>query len=129
MTTYEHKCNFCEEEFEAVYGMTVPPPTLCPLCNKEGGVERLISGGSGKGIMILRGEELKQKIKSETNVLRRDASQNERSYANLIGESKYHEQQLNKDSLTNDLLKIGKAASNVSNTKTANIKSKVRRSK
>lgn len=125
MTTYEHAC-LCGYEWEAVYGMKEDPPTLCPSCNQEGGVKRLISGGSGRGIVRLTGHDLNAKIKSDVAKDRVRLQKDENFRANFVGE-KYHEQQLQKDSLTNDLLKIGKDATTIKNTNTTH--SKIKRSK
>lgn len=120
MTTYEHKCfaDGCEFEWEAVYGMTEDPPTLCPDCNVNGKVKRLISGGSGKGIVRLAGMDLRNKLKADGVAMRRRASTDENYKANIIGEDVYHQQQLGKDSLTADLVRIGKDASKIKSTDT-----------
>lgn len=89
MTTYEHICNGCKHEWEDVYGMTEDPPTTCPECKEEGKVQRLISGGSGKGIVEVTGHDLKAKLKAEGQQLKRDALKNENVLANLVGEHKY----------------------------------------
>ena len=108
MTTYLHRCNNCEHEWDEVYGMSVDPPTLCPECNVDGKVERLISGGSGRGIVVLTGHDLKQQLRVDGAAARKRAQTDENYRANIVGESKYHDQQLNKDSLQSDLAKIGK---------------------
>lgn len=89
MPTYEHLCNACKHEWEDIYGMTTDPPTTCPECKKEGEVQRLISGGSGRGIVEVTGQELKAKLKQEGTQLKRDALRNENVLANLVGETKY----------------------------------------
>jgi putative FmdB family regulatory protein len=45
MPTYEYKCRDCGERFDEFQKITDPPLTQCSLCG--GGVERIISGGSG----------------------------------------------------------------------------------
>lgn len=91
MTTYEHLCRACNKEFEDIYGMTDPVPTKCPLCEVDGQVERLISGGSGKGRVELTGHELKAQIQKDTQELKRAAMKDEKLLANLVGESKYQQ--------------------------------------
>lgn len=88
MTTYEHMCGFCNKEFEEVYGMTDPVPTVCSLCGKKGKVQRLVSGGSGKGKVILTGQELKDKIKADAREISKAAVKDERVLRNLIGDEK-----------------------------------------
>lgn len=89
MPTYCHICNECQHEWEDFYGINTDPPTVCPECKTEGKVERLISGGAGRGIIRLYGKELEAKIKSDANKLKRDAGKNEKLLANLVGEDKY----------------------------------------
>lgn len=89
MPTYEHLCLQCNKEFEDIYGMTEPVPTKCPLCNFVGKVKRLVSGGSGKGIVSVTGHELRAKLKQEGQQLKRDALKDERVLANLVGEEKF----------------------------------------
>lgn len=88
MTTYEHQCNACNKEFEQEYGMTEPVPTLCPLCGIDGQVKRLISGGSGRGIVSLTGHELKSKLREEGRQLKRSALSNEKVLRDLVGDDK-----------------------------------------
>ena len=89
MPTYEHLCRACNQEFEDIYGMKEPIPTKCPNCNVEGKVERLISGGSGKGIVELTGQELKAHVLAEGQKLKHEANKNEKVLANLVGDDKY----------------------------------------
>jgi hypothetical protein len=91
--------------------MTDKPPTTCPECKEEGGVTRLIYGGSGRGIMRRTGAEIKAGMASEVREMRRRIATDENYRANIVGESVYHEQVLNKEKLTNELVSIGKDAS------------------
>lgn len=113
MPTYEHKCfaDNCGYEWEEIYGMTVDPPTMCPECGVEGQVKRLVSGGSGKGIMRKTPGEIKAGMAAETRALKERAKTDEKFRANLVGEDKYHERVLKTEDLTNELVKIGKSAS------------------
>lgn len=95
MPTYEHLCNNCQHEWEDVYSMKQDPPTQCPSCKVEGKVQRLISGGSGRGIVELTGHELKDKMKAEGQELKKAAMKDERILANLVGEAKYQTNTVN----------------------------------
>lgn len=91
MPTYEHACGNCNKEFEDIYGMMAPVPTLCPLCGHDGKVVRLVSGGSGKGIVTLSGNEFKAKLKEDGRKLKQAALKDEKVLSNLIGETKYQD--------------------------------------
>jgi putative FmdB family regulatory protein len=47
MPTYEYQCSACGEAFEKFQSMSEAALTDCPLCQAEGQVKRLISGGAG----------------------------------------------------------------------------------
>ncbi len=73
----------------------------CPHCKTEGKeepkkVKRLICG-TNRGIVELSGQDLVNKIKSDSKQLQRDAAKNENLYANMLGESKYHDMQTKMD--------------------------------
>ncbi|KKN70816.1 hypothetical protein LCGC14_0427080 [marine sediment metagenome] len=110
MPTYEHLCNACEYEWEEFYSIVKDPPTLCPECKMDGKVKRLISGGSGRGIVILTGHDLSAHCKAEGRKIARQAMKDENLKANLIGEEKYHNQLLQTSQITNELVKIGENA-------------------
>ena len=109
MPTYEHGCT-CGFEWEEEYSIKADPPTLCPECKKEGGVTRFISGGSGRGIIILAGHDLNAHLKSEGKKLHSLAMKDENVRANLIGEEKYHNQLLESNKIMDDLVSIGRDA-------------------
>ena len=113
MPTYEHKCfaDNCGHEWEEIYGMKEDPPTVCPACGVEGKVQRLISLGPGPGIMRKTPGEIKAGLAEETRAFKERARTDEKFRANLIGEDKYHERVLKQEALENDLVKIGKKAS------------------
>lgn len=92
MPTYEMKCfqEGCEHEWEDFFSIKADPPTVCPKCNTEGKVKRLISGGSGRGVVELTGNELKQKVMADAAALKREAYSNENVLANLVGDTKLH---------------------------------------
>ena len=97
MPTYEHKCNNCEHKWDDFYSIVADPPTLCPSCNVDWQVKRLIYGGSGKGVVVLGHHELIAKCKSDGQQLKRDAASNENLLANLVGEDRYHSNELLKN--------------------------------
>lgn len=100
----------CGHEWDEFYSIKADPPTVCPSCKEEGQVKRLISGGSGKGIVILTGYEQRAAIQRQGKQLARDMAVNENIRANFVGEDVYHQQQLNGSKLENQLLNIGKEA-------------------
>lgn len=116
MPTYEHLCNACEHEWEQVYGMTVDPPTLCPDCGVDGKVNRLISGGSGPGIMRKTAGETRASMAAETRALKERAKTDENFRANLVGEENYNQRVLKTEALQNELVNIGKKASSIKST-------------
>ena len=89
MPTYEHICNHCQHEWEDVYGMMEDPPTICPECKEQGKVQRLISGGSGRGIVQLTGHDLRAHVHAEAQSWKKEAMKDEKLLANLVGEDKY----------------------------------------
>lgn len=97
MPTYEHACSneLCKYEWEDSYSIKSEPPKVCPKCGLET-AKRLISLG-GKGVVELCGQDLINKLKSDANQLKKDASKNENIYANLLGPDKYHSLQTKMD--------------------------------
>jgi len=96
MPSYEHFCESCEYEFEEEYSIKADPPKVCPKCGKET-VKRLISGGSGRGIVELSGQDLKDKLKADGAKLRHETYSSEKKYANFIGEQRYQQLQKGMD--------------------------------
>jgi len=76
-------------------------------------VKRLVSGGSGRAIVTKSGGDLVSHLQSEGKKLRAQAERDENVLANLVGEERYHQDKLQKDSLTNELVAIGKDESKV----------------
>jgi len=99
MPTYEHECTneSCKHEWEDFYSITADPPKICPKCNQET-ARRLVCGGSGRGVVELYGQDLVDKVKADAKSIQNTASKNENVYANLLGESRYHNLQSNFDS-------------------------------
>ena len=96
MPAYDHLCENCNQEFELEYSVKIDPPTLCPLCNFDGKVKRLISFAT-PGKVELTGDELTAHIKDDAKRIQREASKNEKLYANLISENKYQQIQTQMD--------------------------------
>jgi putative FmdB family regulatory protein len=104
MPTYEFQCQVeeCKHEWEDFMSITALDPEECPKCHVKGKVLRLISGGSGKGIVELYGTELVDKCKADAQKIKQDAHKNEQQYANLIGETHYNNLQTRLDKQKKD---------------------------
>ena len=92
MPIYEHRCNACQHEWEDLFKLSDEIPDECPECHEKGQIERLLSWCSGK--VELTGHELKQHLVSEGRKIRKEANKNETLAANIIGEDKYHSNEL-----------------------------------
>jgi hypothetical protein len=77
--------------------MSDPVPEECPKCHEKGNITRLISGGSGRGIVELTGQDLVDKVKSDAQKLKEEAHRDPNVYANLIGEARYDQIQTRLD--------------------------------
>jgi putative FmdB family regulatory protein len=95
MPTYEHRCDTCKHEWEDSYSIKADPPKECPECKAET-VTRLISGAT-KGVVELYGQDLVDKIKADAQKEKAAAAKDEKIYANLLGEDKYHNLQTQMD--------------------------------
>lgn len=99
MPTYLYLCETTNEEFEEFHSISSVLDD-CPLCKEAGRQphkpKRLIAGGSGRGIVELTGYELEAKIKSDGEKLKRQAMQSENTLANLVGEGRYHSNELDR---------------------------------
>lgn len=89
MPEYEHKCtdSECNHEWVDTYSIKQDPPKFCPKCNKETAM-RLISLG-GKGRVELYGQDLVDKVKVDTEKLKKDIYSSEKLYSNFLGPDKY----------------------------------------
>ncbi len=103
MPTYEFKCQAvldgypCAHEWEEFLSIKAPDPEGCPKCKSKGQVLRLISGGSGRGVVELTGQDLVDKVKTDIRNLKQDAAKSDKVYANLLGDDKYHKLQTQMD--------------------------------
>jgi putative FmdB family regulatory protein len=95
MPTYEFQCQECKHEWEDFMSITAPDPEACPKCQTKS-VLRLCSMGS-KGVVELNGQELVDKLKGDAQKLKKDAAKDEKVYANLLGDQKYHDLQTKMD--------------------------------
>lgn len=99
MPSYEYFCVAANEEFESFHSITTVLDD-CPLCAEAGrpphAPKRLISGGSGRGIVELTGADLKAKIQSDAQQMRHDMSTNPNKLANFVGETKFNQNELNR---------------------------------
>lgn len=97
MPTYEHQCQSpeCKHEWEDTYSIKLDPPKLCPKCNQET-AKRVISLGS-KGVVELTGQDLIDKVKSDTKQLKKEIAKDANKYASLLGEDRYHQLQTQMD--------------------------------
>lgn len=97
MPTYLHICENleCNNEWEDYYSNKDLPPTHCPTCNQE--TAKRVICGINRGVVELYGDDLKNKVVADAKQLKKDASQNANVYANLLGESRYHELQTKLD--------------------------------
>ena len=104
MPTYLHICNaeHCNHEWEEFYSMKDDPPTICPKCKIEGKVQRLISGGSGRGIVELTGNELKAKVKQDAAEYKNRAMKDQNLRANLVGEDSYQRNVVRNEAISKD---------------------------
>jgi putative FmdB family regulatory protein len=99
MPTYLYECKD-HGEFEEYHSISHLIEE-CPKCQAEGKevvqkVKRLICGTS-KGIVELTGQDLVDKVKADAKQLQKDAAKNENIYANVLGESHYHNLQTKMD--------------------------------
>jgi len=97
MPTYEYECPI-HGVFEEFHSMS-EKIEYCPECEKNGikqSVKRLISL-SGKGVVVLRGRDLADKIKSDAAKLNQQANKSEKVLADMVGHDKYHQLQSNED--------------------------------
>lgn len=93
MPTYSHLCKKCNHEWDDEYKMSEPVPDTCPECKVNGCVKRLISAAA-PGKVELYGRELKEHLRAEGRKLAKNPS--ERTIANIVGEEKYHQNELNR---------------------------------
>jgi hypothetical protein len=100
MPNYEYLCEISGEEFEEFHSIKIVLED-CPLC-KEAGREphapkRLISGGSGKGIVEQSFSEMKSNFQNDVNKFKRELYSSENKFANFVGEDVYNKNKLRRE--------------------------------
>ncbi|HVI40236.1 MAG TPA: zinc ribbon domain-containing protein [Anaerovoracaceae bacterium] len=108
MPVYEHICDECEHEWDDIYSWRDPIPTVCPECGTEGKVRRLISLPSN-GVVQLQGHELKAKLRADAVKFKSDVRKDENLLANIVGENKYHNNELKRAEAQKERPKIKKS--------------------
>lgn len=93
MPTYIYHCP-THNEFESYHSIRDDAKlTECPTCRSELGisvpVDRLISGGSGRGIVELTGNDYKESVLKDAQRIKKEVYSNENAYANVLGQDRY----------------------------------------
>lgn len=93
MPLYEYQCEECQAYFDEIRSWKDPIPDECPECHTtdKDKLKKLISLPA-KGKVELYGQDLKAKLQSDTNQLRKEiySGKNEDLVADIVG-PKYHE--------------------------------------
>jgi putative FmdB family regulatory protein len=87
MPEYEYVCQSetCNNAWCETHSIKDNAHTTCPACHQET-AKRLISGGSGRGIVSLVGQDLVNKVKQDASSIESHASKNENFAANFLGD-------------------------------------------
>lgn len=101
MPIYEHRCLKCYYEWEDFFNPSDPLPTKCPSCKKQGKIKKLISLCETR--VALHGRENFKKQWQEGKKIAREARKSPDIMANIVGEEKYHKQQLEYDKLKKEI--------------------------
>jgi len=98
MPTYLYECPI-HGEFEEYHSMS-QILEYCPKC-EEAKLQpqklRHLINCSSKGTVELTGQDLVDKVKADTQQLKKDAAKSEKLYANMLGEDKYQAMQTQMD--------------------------------
>jgi len=105
MPFYDHECGACGHIWEDFYSMVTDPPDTCPKCEVVGQVKRLIANNIAVRVP-LKGNELKAKIKEDAQKMRQEVATNEKLKANLVGEDRYHKEELSKKEINDNLKQL-----------------------
>jgi putative FmdB family regulatory protein len=95
MPIYEHVCESCNHEWEDLFSLSDPIPE-CPECGSDKKVKRVMSLTANGRVDEPLNRETIAKLKKEGKALAKKARHNENLRANIVGEEKYHKQQLKK---------------------------------
>ena len=102
MPTYLHVCESCNHEWEDNYSIHSDIPAVCPNCNVEGKVKRLIASNT-PGKVELSNQELKQKVIADAQKYKQDYLKDENVRANFHGENKYNQIKTREDKYLKDM--------------------------
>ncbi len=99
MPTYLYLCEQ-HGEFEQEHSIKIKLE-VCPKCQEENinpplPVTRLINNCT-IGVVELTGQDLVDKVKSDAQNLKKEMSKSTNTYANMLGESRYHQLQTKLD--------------------------------
>jgi len=75
----------CNNEWCETHSIKEDARKVCPACNQET-AKRLISGGSGKGIVVLSGQDLVNKVKADASTIENYAAKSENYCSNFVGD-------------------------------------------
>lgn len=87
---FEHLTEDCGFIWEDIVFFDEPLPNTCPECGEQGNIIKLISLPA-QGKVLLTGRDLSAKLKSDGQQMMREATKNENTLANLVGESKFEQ--------------------------------------
>lgn len=96
MPFYDHQCTKCEHIWEDYFQIGEEVPEECPNCHEKNNIKRLLSLTS-PGVVKLTGQEYKQKILADGKKLAKETKSNENLLANMVGETKYNQNQIKRD--------------------------------
>lgn len=100
MPHYDYLCQVLNQEFEEFHSIMTKLED-CPLCREAGrephAPKRLISGGSGKGIVEKSFQEIKESFPGEVAKFKRELYNSEKKLANLVGEGRFHGNELTRN--------------------------------
>lgn len=95
MPIYEHVCESCGHEWEDLFSLRDGIPE-CPECGSKDKVKRVISVPATGRVDEPLNRETIAKLKKEGKAMAKEARRNENLMANIVGEEKYHQQNLKK---------------------------------
>lgn len=100
MPLYDYGCKGCDNVWEVQHKIAEPGPEECPDCQSKE-IWKMISPVMGK--VELSGRDLKAKIKEDVRKIKSNMNSNENVMANMVGETKYNENQLMRDKLKKEI--------------------------
>lgn len=95
MPTYDFECSKCSHVWEDILSSWKSPlPSECPNCKRDSSCITKLPSLVAPGKVELTGQDFKDSIKAGARQILKDASKNENAAANIVGESKFHSNQL-----------------------------------